>query len=497
MPQRRSRASAVASPAPLFDHEQPIYRQLYLRLRDAILSGAMAPGQRLASSRALASQFGIARNTVLQAYVQLEVEGYVQVRSGSGHFVSQLRPAAGDKPQRPGMRAAAPASAEPAVVHNRFDFVPDSLRHSIPAVPFRVNQPDLNLFPIETWARLQSRTLRDARDAAQIGSLLGEGDAQGDLSLRRAIADHVSIARGSLCSADAVLITAGAQHAMDMLLRVLTRPGDAVGLEDPCFPGAYSAARAANCQILAMPVDAQGAALPPRLDPGALPRALLLCPSKQFPLGITMSLPRRLALIDWALRHGAWIIEDDYDSEYRFDGKPIPSMQALDGGRNVVYVGTFSKVLFPSLRIGFIVCPQPLIEPLTAARAISGRHGSTLEQRVLARFINEGHLARHVRRMRAVYRERQEVLLEACARKLPRRLDVERAQSGLQTMAWLRPGVDDRHVVARARDAGIALAPLSRFCLQTARAPALVMGFGGFDTTRIRAAVDTLARLDF
>ena len=497
MPTSRSRPTADASAVPAFDHEQPIYRQVYLRLRDAILSGAMLPGQRLASSRALASQFGIARNTVLQAYVQLEVEGYLQVRSGSGHYVSQLRPPAPARPAQAGRREPAALPHKPAVVHNTFDFVPESLRHSIPAVPFRVNHPDLNLFPIETWARLQSRTLRDARDAAQIGSLLGEGDAQGDRSLRRAIADHVSIARGSQCSADSVLITAGAQHAMDMLLRVLTRPGDAVGLEDPCFPGAYSAARAADCRIVPMPVDEHGARLPTKLPAGAMPRALLLCPSKQFPLGITMSLPRRLALIDWALRSGAWIIEDDYDSEYRFDGKPIPSMQALDGGRNVIYVGTFSKVLFPSLRIGFIVCPPALIEPLTAARAISGRHGSTLEQRVLARFINDGHLARHVRRMRAVYRERQEVLLEACRSALPRRLVVERAQSGLQTMAWLRPGTDDQRVAAQAQQAGIALAALSRFCLQTARAPALVMGFGGFDAASIRGAVDTLAQLDF
>lgn len=478
---------------PVFDHEQPIYRQVYLRLRDAILSGALQPGQRLASSRALASQFGIARNTVLQAYVQLEVEGYLQVRSGSGHFVSQLRPPTPAKPARASVFGASASPDAVAVVHNTFDFVPDSLRHSIPPVPFRVNQPDLNLFPIKTWARLQSRTLRDARDAAQISSLLGEGDAQGDLSLRRAIADHVSIARGSHCSADSVLITAGAQHAMDLLMRVLTQPGDAVGLEDPCFPGAYSAARAANCQIVPMPVDEQGAMLPA----DTAPRALLLCPSKQFPLGITMSLPRRLALIDWALRNGAWIIEDDYDSEYRFDGKPIPSMQGLDGGRNVIYVGTFSKVLFPSLRIGFIVCPQPLIEPLTAARAISGRHGSTLEQRVLARFINDGHLARHVRRMRAVYRERQEVLLAACQHKLADRLVVERAQSGLQTMAWLRLGADDQRVAAQAQQVGIALAALSRFCLHTRRAPGLVMGFGGFDADMIHSAVSKLACLDF
>lgn len=476
-----------------FMHQEPLYRQVYLRLREAILGGTMRPGQRLASSRVLASQLGIARNTVLQAYVQLEVEGYVKAERGSGHYVA-LRDAHGAREDRRGL---APAPLREAQVRNSFEFVPDSLRRPIPAVPFRINQPELEQFPIDTWARLQGAVLRQARGSAAIGALLGEADAQGDLSLRRAIADHVSISRGVQCNADHIVITAGAQHAMDMLLRVLTQPGDAVGLEDPCYPGALCATRAAGCRVVPVPVDSQGPDLTPALAPSHDLRVLIVCPSKQFPLGITMSLPRRLALIEWARLGGAWIVEDDYDSEFRFIGRPIPSLQGLDGGQRVVYVGTFSKVMFPSLRTGFIVCPPALVGPLVAARAVSGRHGSTLEQRVLARFIGDGHLARHIRHMRSLYQDRQAALLEACHRKLNGRIEIEAAASGLQTVAWLPSSTDDRDVTLKARRLGLEVAPLSRFCLQTRRPPALVLGFGGFSADSLRSAVDKLARLDF
>jgi len=476
-------------------HEQPLYRQLYLRLRESILSGSLRPGQRLSSSRVLASQIGVARNTVLQAYMQLEVEGYIAAECGSGHYVSPLLPeAVGGSRRKPAPDVG--ADVPPPTIRNTFDFVPESLRRPIPPVPFRINLPELDHFPIETWARLQGAVLREARQSATIVSLLGEADAQGDHSLRRAIADHVSIARGVRCSPESVIITAGAQHAMDMLLRVLTQPGDAVGLEDPCFPGALSAARAAACRIVPVPVDAQGADLDSVQSSSNDMRVLLLCPSKQFPLGVTMSLPRRLALVDWARRSAAWIIEDDYDSEYRFDGKPIPSLQGLDGGRQVIYVGTFSKVLFPSLRMGFIVCPPSLVEPLAAARAISGRHGSTLEQQVLARFIDDGHLARHVRRMKVLYRDRQSVLLDECHRRFGDRLRVEKAASGLQTVAWLPSGADDLQVARAARSLGVEVAPLSRFCLHTRRPPALVLGFGGFTAEQIRTAARLLARVE-
>ncbi|HVL55543.1 MAG TPA: PLP-dependent aminotransferase family protein, partial [Burkholderiaceae bacterium] len=457
-------------------HEQPLYRQLYLRLRHAILSGSLRPGQRLASTRALASQMGMARNTVLHAFVQLEVEGYIQAAPGSGHFVSPLLPHASGAAAQRATQPAAPGQIGGPTARNAFEFVPVSLRRAAPPVPFRINHPAIDEFPIDTWSRLQARVLRAAREAGQLTALLGEVDAQGDRSLRQAIADHVSISRGVHCSADSVVVTAGAQHAIDILLRVLTMPGDRVGVEDPCFPGAFSAVRAAGCHVVAVPVDSQGADVTPALAPAADPRVLVVCPSKQFPLGVTMSLPRRLALIEWARRSGAWIIEDDYDSEYRFEGQSVPSLQGLDGGQHVIYVGTFSKVLFPSLRTGFVIAPPALIEPLAAARAVSGRHGSALEQRVLAQFIAEGHLARHIRRMRSLYAARQQLLLDVCRRRLGSRISVETAASGLQTIGWLNGDRDDQSLALEARDLGVEVAPLSRFCLQTRRSPALVLG---------------------
>lgn len=476
---------------------QPLYRQLYLRLRESILTGSMTPGQRLTSSRALASQLGLARNTVLQAYMQLEVEGYILAERGSGHYVSRSLPRGGSTPAR---SASAPASGDGNAmqVPQRFEFVPASLRRPIPARAFRINLPELRSFPIDAWMRIHGAVIRESRAGHGLGSLLGEADPQGDPGLRQAIADHVSIARGIRCRADTVIITAGAQHAMDMLLRTLTRPGDTVGLEDPCFPGALSAVQAAHCRVMPLQIDREGAHInEATTETGFIkdPRLLLVCPSKQFPLGVTMSLARRLALIDWARRRSAWIVEDDYDSEYRFDGKPIPSLQGLDGGQHVIYVGTFSKVLFPSLRLGFIVCPPGLVEPLVAARAISGRHGSVFEQQVLRRFIDEGHLARHVRRMRNLYRDRQEMLQNACARHLGSGLEVERASSGLQTVAWLPPNYDDRVIARKAQALDVELAPLSRFCLQHPQRPALVLGFGGFDEQEFDDAARRLAQV--
>ncbi len=484
-----------SSPGSDLADEHPLYRQVYLRLREAILSGSLRAGQRLPSTRSMASQMGMARNTILQAFSRLEMEGYIQAQRGSGHYVAQLVSGRGPESSAADRPAHSPRQGNPAQIRNTFSFVPASLRQPMRAIPFRINHPALDHFPIEAWAKLQARVLRESTGMADPHPLLGETEAQGDRSLRQAISDHISIARGVRCGPDDIVITAGAQHAMDLLFRVLTAPGDAVGLEDPCFPGALSAAHAAGCAVLPIPVDRHGIdiALPP--DPS--PRLLIVCPSKQFPLGMTMSLQRRLALIQWAQRSSAWIIEDDYDSEYRFDGKPIPSLQGLDGGGNVIYVGTFSKVMFPSLRTGFIVAPPALLDALSAARAVSGRHGSMLEQRVLARFIDTGCLARHIKKMRVLYRDRQAELLEHCRRRLHGRLHVEEAQSGLQTVGWLEPGKNDRVIADLAQRHGLETAPLSRFTLRTARAPGLVLGFGGFNSEQIRNAVERMAALSF
>jgi GntR family transcriptional regulator/MocR family aminotransferase len=297
------------------------------------------------------------------------------------------------------------------------------------------------------------------------------------------------------CSPEQVIVTAGAQHAMDLVMRVLARPGERALIEDPCFLGALAVLQGAGLVPVPVPVDREGMDVAAALALAPDSKLAVVCPSKQYPLGCAMSLPRRFALIEWARRRNAWIIEDDYDSEYRFFGPTIPSLQGLEGGTHVIYVGTFSKVLFPALRIGFIVAPLALVEPIVAARALTGRHGNPLDQQVLAKFILEGHLGRHVRRMRDVYRSRMEALLHFSERWLKGAIEVERADAGLQTMGWLAEDVDDRAVSEAAARAGIQVANLSRYCIQASRPPGLVFGFGAFSEAELAQGVQALARV--
>ncbi|SLN66726.1 MocR-like pyridoxine biosynthesis transcription factor PdxR [Oceanibacterium hippocampi] len=472
--------------------EPPMYQQLYRRIREGIVAGEMRAGQRLPSIRVLAAQMGIARNTVLLAYEQLLAEGCVESRQGSGHFVADVVPTdqavrvSEDNPER---------TVSQRRVYRDFEFLHPQFRTAIPVRPFRANLPSLDPEHLKAWTRLHIKVLRDAGRTNTQARLMGETDAIGELRLRQAIADHISLSRGVRCSADQVIITAGAQHAMDILMRVLARPGDQAWIEDPCFLGSLAALQSAGVSLVPVPVDSEGldVAEARRRAPDA--SLAIVCPSKQYPLGHVMSMQRRLAVIEWANQTGAWILEDDYDSEYRFVGKPIPSLQGLDGGNRVIYVGTFSKVLFPALRIGFIVPPPELVDPIVAVRAISGRHGSAIEQQVLARFITEGHLGRHIRRMRRLYRTRMEALLHHSKRELDGLLRVEAADSGLQTIGWLNEDVDDEVFYRAASNRGIELANLSRYCIESRRPPGVVMGFGAFSEEQIAHSVRETAAL--
>jgi len=489
-------ARLAPPPPPAESPDQPLYRQLYLRLRESILAGSLKPGQRLPSSRALASQNGLARNTVLHAFQQLEVEGYIQAVRGSGHFVSPLLP----RPQRiDGARAkgvpSAPA-APTASLRNGFDFVPESLRRRIPAVPFRVNLPELEHFPIAAWSRLQAAVLREARRDGTLGELLGEADAQGDPSLRHAIAEHVSIARAVRCTADTVIVTAGAQHAIDLLLRVLTQPGDAVLLEDPCFPGALSAARAAGCSVIPAPVDAQGADLNAGMQaapPGIEPRVLLVCPSKQFPLGTTMSLPRRLALIEWARQAAAWIIEDDYDSEFRYAGRPVVSLQHLDRHSRVIYIGTFAKTMFPSLRTGFLVVPEEIAKDLAIMVHLGGQEPAVHLQAALADFIAKGHYAVHIQKTRSIYRRRQDLLVGTLNKHLDGIVSLSPPPGGVSLVLTLPPDIRALAVQALAAEEGLHARAVSYYALKAEPPNALHLGFAAVPNRQIEPAAARLA----
>ena len=382
----------------------PLYRQLYNSLRKAILSGQLAPGTRLQSSREISKELGVSRNTVVNAFEQLLAEGYLEGQVGSGTYVSRALPEEllNVKPMTRSTKSA--GSKDPGLSERGKVFA--AFAQSVPRSPekvraFQSGVPALDAFPFETCSKLASKHWRRPAN-----SLLGYGEPQGHAPLRRVIASYLGVARAVRCAPEQVIIVDGAQMAFDLIARVLLDPGDTAWMEEPGYLGARAALIASGARLVYVPVDEEGLdiAAGTRLDANA--RLIYVTPSHQFPLGMTMSLPRRLALLEWASRAGAWVMEDDFDSEYRYEGRPIASLQGLDTDGRVVYIGTFSKFLFPSLRLGYIVAPPALVDAFISARAMVGRHSPSVEQAILTDFIEEGHFGRHIRRMRTLYAER-------------------------------------------------------------------------------------------
>ncbi|MHB8574872.1 MAG: MocR-like pyridoxine biosynthesis transcription factor PdxR [Dehalococcoidia bacterium] len=394
------------TPLPAFSRDpvtgESLHRQLYETVRRAILTGTLAPGARLPSTRACAADLGISRSTAVQAFDQLLAEGYIEGRMGAGTFVyhdlpdAALLTAAVDR--RPAAGSAT-SNWRALSEHGRLlegigaASYPAS-RLDLPPRPFRPMTPALDAFPAAVWARIAGRRLRTLSV-----ELLGIGCAAGYLPLRIAIAAYLTAARGAHCDPDQVLIVGGAMQALDLAGRVLLDPGDKVWIEDPGYMGAAAALQGAGARLIPVPVDGEGLDVAAGVARAAHARLAYVTPSAQFPLGVTMSLGRRLALLEWAERANGWIVEDDYDSEYRFSGRPLAAMQGLDQVDRVIYVGTFSKVLFPGLRLGYLVLPADLVAPFVIARDLSGRLSPLLEQAIRADFITGGHFMRHIRRL--------------------------------------------------------------------------------------------------
>jgi GntR family transcriptional regulator/MocR family aminotransferase len=470
----------------------PLQRQLYDGVRQAILAGRLRPGARLPSTRALAADLGASRNTVLAAFEQLGAEGYLEGRVGSGTAVAralpesllEARPEAGGAGRPPGRRPRLSRRGE------RLAGTGLALTRA-PAAPrpFRTGLPALDAFPLDTWARLVARRWRRAPR-----QLLDYGDPAGYLPLREAIAAYLRASRAVRCEAGQVIVVTGSQQAVDLAARVLADAGDTAWIEEPGYPGARGALAASGLALAPVPVDAEG--LDVRAGARRAPRARLVyvTPSHQYPLGVTMSLQRRLALLDWAGRTGAWVLEDDYDSEYRYAGRPLAALQGLDGAGRVIYVGTFSKVLFPGLRLGYVVVPPALVEAFTAARALADRHPPGVTQAALADFLDGGHFARHLRRTRALYAERQTALVEAARRHLGGLLRVSPAEAGMHVVGWLPDGVDDRAAARAALAAEVEVAPLSAYRLRGPGAGGLVLGYAAFGPREIADGVARLAR---
>ena len=469
----------------------PLHRQVYDGLRRAILGGMLRPGQRVPSTRALAVELEISRLPVLTAYEQLLHEGYLEGRVGSGTYVCAAPPDSmlrarhddGDRGGRGTRRGAAGRLAGHASGGRR---APPA-RDEGGVRPFRMSLPALDQFPHALWARLV------ARHAHRLAPMhMAYGDPAGVGALRAAIAAHLRTARAVHCEAEHVLVVSGSQAALRLSATVLLGRGDRVAIEEPGYPGARAAVAATGAELVPVPVDAEGidvaalSALRPRI------RAVYVTPSHQYPLGVSMSAARRLALLDWAARKGAWVLEDDYDSEYRYVSRPLGALQGMDAHDRVVYIGTFSKVLYPSLRVGYLVVPPPLWNAFVEAREALDVFSPTLYQLALTDFLVEGHFARHLRRMRGIYLRRREALLDGLARHCDGALTVLNADAGLHVATLLPDGVDDVSVLQRMTARGLTAMALSTCYVGKRRRNGLLLGFGGFDERTLVAATRTL-----
>ena len=469
------------------DADAPLYRQLHAALRDAILGGRLSPGERLPSSRALGRRLGCSRNTVTEAYDLLIAEGYLEGRVGAGSYVSRAFAEGwvSDRPARTRERAAPgpprlSRSGRALLEKQSGDGTDRPDQHPINADPAA--------FSFDIWARALARAWRrpDPDQAFR-------GDPMGYRPLRDAVADYLGKVRALDCGADRVMITSGAQHALDLVTRLLLDRGERVWIEDPSYRGSRAALAAAGVAAIAVPVDGEGfdAARAAEAAPDA--RAALVTPSHQFPLGVTMSLARRLKLLEWAAAGERWIVEDDYDSEFHYAGRPIPALQGLDGARRVIYVGSFSKAMFPGLRLGYLVLPESILPAFRAARILLDGHTTTVSQLALADFFAEGHFTAHLRRMRRLYRLRRDAMRSAVQVDLAPWLDGEPGDGGTHLLAHLRAGLDDVAISRRARAGGIACPALSSFYTGPAKRQGLVIGFATTETETIPPLVKRLA----
>jgi GntR family transcriptional regulator / MocR family aminotransferase len=465
---------------------EPLHRQVYRELRRAILDGRLAPGARLPSSRALAQDLQLSRNTVLQAFEQLVVEGLLEGRVGSGTRVATALERPGGRREASPRAGGPPPSARARAllaVPRRASLVEGTARAFTPGIPVYDD------FPRAVWAALASRCWRRGGRA-----LLDGGPAAGDPELRVALAEYLGRVRGVRCEPGQVLIVSGSQQALDLSGRVLLDPGDAAWIEDPGYHFARGALVAAGATLVPVPLDEEGMCVAVGRAAAPAARLAYVSPSHQFPTGVTLSLARRLALLRWARETRAFVLEDDYDSEFRYAQRPLAALQGLDTEGRVVYTGSFSKVLFPGLRLGYLVAPPGLVDAFLAARTFADGGPPSASQATLAAFLAEGHFERHVRRVRASARERQDVLLEAAHRDLRGLLEVSPADAGMHVVGWLPPGRSGAEVQRKAAARGVDALPVSFFALRKPARDGLVLGYAGLSPREIRAGVQALAR---
>jgi GntR family transcriptional regulator/MocR family aminotransferase len=471
---------------PLCRDGEPLFRQVYRGIRQAILSGAVRAGERLPSTRDLAEQLGISRTVMVLAYEHLLAEGFIDGRGGSGTFVSQglaRNVVRGSRSQ-----ARLPLSRFGNVVSGSMATVDTPLPRPVaPRYNFIYGRSDLATFPFAAWRRL---LLRQARK----GSMrhFDYGSAQGNVALREAICTYLRRSRSVVCDPDEVIVVNGSQQALDLVIRVLVDPGDAVALENPHYDGIRESLRAAGARLRPVRVDREG------LDPTRLPDdagLVFVTPSHQFPTGAILPLDRRLALLEWARRQNAVIVEDDYDGEFHYEGRPLDSLQGLDREGRIVYIGTFSRTVFPALRIGYLIAPASLVPALTAAKWLSDLHSASLEQQTLADFIADGMYERHLRRLRRRNTARRTALLEAVAKYLGDRVELTGEGAGAQVVLWPRKKVVEEAVVAAAAQKGVGIYGMAHCWLRRPARPGFILGYSRLGEEEIRDGIRLLGQI--
>lgn len=459
---------------------------LYGALRSAILDGHLRPGTRLPASRDFARLHGVSRGTVVSVFERLRSEGYIASRVGAGTWVDRhVKPKAADRSRA--VSGTPPAYIRRVVAAYARPKALVGLTAQGPR-PFQMHDPDVSAFPHALWARVAARRVR--RFASWAAS---DDDGRGYRPLREAVAHYLAASRGVRCGADQVVIVSGAQQALDLLARLLVRQGEPVWVEDPGYFGATIALDNLGATVIPVPVDDQGLSVTAGAELCDHPRGIYLTPAHQFPLGMTMSLERRMDVLRFAARVGAFIIEDDYDSEYRFEGRPVPTLQSLDRTSSVILVGSFSKLLFPTARLGYVVLPPTLADYFVAFRRRTDLRSVNLDQAVLCDFIVDGHLGRHLRRMRDLYAGRLAVLLESGREHLDGLLEISSIQAGLYTIGFLQNGMTSQEAEAAAAARNVEALALDRFTLARPDPRGVVLGFGAFDERVIRAGVVRLA----
>ncbi len=476
------RASSSFSPLISVDSRagSPLHKQIYMAYRSLILAGTLRAGDKIASTRELAVQLGISRIPVLNAYAQLTAEGYFSSRTGSGTFISDSLPDQLTDYAPANHVSATPSATTQPPLHKELVTAPWSRG----AGAFAQGEIAFDHFPLRTWSTLVARQAR-----AATAKSLHYSDPMGLKHFRQAIADYLRTVRGAHCDEQQIMVVSGSQQAIDICARVLFHPGDKVWVENPGYELMRQALALAGCSFVPVPVDDEGLDVAAGIKLCRRARAAFVTPSHQYPLGVTMSAPRRLQLLDWAQTCGAWIIEDDYDSEYRYQHRPIACLQGLDRNGRVIYIGTFSKTLFPALRLGYIVIPPALVDRFAALRRAVDICPPTFHQTVMTDFITLGHLSRHIRRTRILYGERRAALLSALESEFGTFFETLAGEAGMYLTIALPKGFSDQSIAAQAASQKLWLWPLSPCYVQKPLRQGFVLGFGGTPTKEIRPAV--------